>query len=214
MKLNKALLKKLINEVIREAEEMSAENPQANSTEDPKGDDSVMKHTRDVEKKQGETLMTFTLRGLKPGKRYKEIMAKMAYNAKQADLDVIHAEIEKNGKPVDTMDIGELNAMRPEDPDDQFDTTAAKSVTRKTSKEKPPIQGDPADWERLGNQDIAASQEKVRLKKAKIAAGTYDPNDTSLWTDKEWDAWEVQQRQKDPKSWAAFDAFLKAKQKA
>lgn len=213
MKLNKALLKKLINEVIREAEEMSAENPQANSTEEPRGDDSVMKHSRDVEKKHGDTMIKLTLKGLKPGKAYKKIMAKMAYDAKASDLEVIHAEIEKNGKPIDSMDIGELNATRPEDPDDKFDTTAAKSVTRKTSKEKPPIQGDPADWERLGQQDIAASQEKVRLKKSKIAAGTYDPNDTSLWTDKEWDAWEAQQRQKDPKSWAAFDAFLKAKQK-
>lgn len=211
MKLNKALLKKLINEVIREAEEMSAENPQANSTEDPKGDDKTMKHSMDVEKKDAENLIKFELRGIKPGKAYKKIMAQMAYVAKQNDLDVIHAEIEKNGKPIDSMDIGTLKGMEPED---TFDTTAAKSVTRKTSKEKPPIEGDPADWERLGQQDITASQEKVRLKKAKIAAGTYDPNDTSLWTDKEWDAWEAQQRQKDPKSWAQFDAFLKAKQKA
>ena len=36
---------------------------------------------------------------------------------------------------------------------------------------------------------------KVRKKAAAIAAGTYDPEDTSFWTDKEWDAWNAKQDQ-------------------
>jgi len=211
--MNKDQLKFLIKEVIREAEEMTAGDPEANSGEEPKGSPDSMKHSAAVDKKHGDTMMTFTLRGLKPGKRYKEILAKMAYDAKQADLDVIHAEINKGGKPIDSMDIGELKANQPDDENDKFDTSPTKSITRTTSKEKPPMQGSPEDWESMGGRDMDATRAKTKLKQSKIASGTYDPNDTSLWTDHEWDAWEAQQRQKDPKSWAAFDAFLKAKQK-
>lgn len=111
MKLDKRLLKKLIKEVIREAEGMAAGEDDTNQ-ELPKGDDETMKHSREAEKKAGETTVTLTVRGVKPGRAYKDFLAKIAYQAKMADLDAIHAEIERNGSPIETMDIGELRAAQ------------------------------------------------------------------------------------------------------
>jgi hypothetical protein len=114
MKLDKRLLKKLIKEVIREAEGMDAAAGEETPTSEPKGtSDDTMKHSRGQEKKEEDTMIQLTLRGLKPGKAYKKVMSQMAHDAKMADLEVIHAELKRAGKTVDSMDIGELERSKP-----------------------------------------------------------------------------------------------------
>jgi hypothetical protein len=99
-------------------------------------------------------------------------------------LKQIKAELEKDKKSIPAMYASMY--------DDEFDTTKTKSIGRKTSKEKPPIAGHntPENWRELGDIDMSRAKEKEKLKQAKIRAGQYDPNDTSLWTDEEWERWE------------------------
>ena len=171
-------LKKLIKEVIREVESEPAEK-------EPEAPDTGMHHATSFQKKQEDTVIKLTLRGLKPGKRYKDMMANMAWQAKKEDLDVIHAEIEKAGKPVVTMDAGEIQSKSKEEPEEEPSQLSPEERLARIQKgEKEP------EWKAATAKDLADARAKEKLKAAKIAAGTYDPNDTSLWTDKDWDAWE------------------------
>ena len=42
------------------------------------------------------------------------------------------------------------------------------------------------EWKAATGRDLEAERKKNKLRAAKIAAGTFDPEDTSLWLDKEW----------------------------
>jgi hypothetical protein len=181
--LSKHQLKKLIREVIREADEISAEPDEKEPSTKP---GEPLKHSAEFEKHQEENVIKLTLRGLKPGKAYKEMMAAMAWEAKKKDLEVIHAEIDKAGKPVVTMDSGELQSKAKEEPEEEEPGAESPEdrLARIRQGEREP------EWKAATQKDLEDARKKEKLKAAKIAAGTYDPNDTSLWTDKDWDAWD------------------------
>jgi hypothetical protein len=181
--LNRYQLKKLIKEVIREAEEMSAEPDEKEPTTKP---GEPLKHSTEFEKRQEDNVIKLTLRGLKPGKRYKEMMAAMAWEAKKQDLEVIHAEIDKAGKSVVSMDSGELQSKAKEEPEEE--PAGAESPEDRLAKIR---QGErEPEWKAATQADLEDARRKEKLKAAKIKAGTYDPNDTSLWTDDDWKKWE------------------------
>ena len=181
--LNKYQLKKLIKEVIREAEDVSAEPDE----KEPDAPDTGMHHATSFEKHQEANVIKLTLRGLKPGKRYKEMMAAMAWEAKKQDLEVIHAEIDRAGKPVVSMDSGELQSKAKEEPEEEEPAKISPEdrLAKIQQGEREP------EWKAATSKDLADARAKEKLKVAKIKAGTYDPNDTSLWTDKDWDAWDA-----------------------
>jgi hypothetical protein len=124
------------------------------------------------------------------------MMAAMAWEAKKQDLEVIHAEIDKAGKPVVSMDSGELKSMgahhAPEEEHGAEEDVPAyrKKAEYSAQRMAKMQQGErEPEWKAATERDLADARAKEKLKAAKIAAGTYDPNDTSLWTDREWDAW-------------------------
>jgi hypothetical protein len=221
-RMKKDLIKMLVKEVLQELEaspfsvreadtDQPSDSPMGEKEpQDPSPD--TMKHAIGAEKHQGDVEMILTLKGVKPGKAYKKAMAMLAHQAKMADLEVIHAEIERAGKPIETMDAEELkaNAPTPEEPVkkqgglpsvnmqnftdeeraewlDPNTSLERKKALYRLSKIAPGEKS--AEWKSATEKDVVDAREKERLKKAKIAAGTYDPSDTSLWTDKEWDAY-------------------------
>lgn len=223
--MKKDQLKILIKEVLQEIEGMvrevepSTPDPKDNPSDSPEGpvedpSPNAMKHSRERQQKSGEAEIKLTLRGLKPGKAYKKVMAALAHQAMMADLEVIHAEIESGGKTLDSMDITQLKQELPsekskpksnlpqinlqnleQDQQAQWNDPNLPADERKRlyrlSKIAP---GERAgEWEKATADDVQGARDKAKLKAAKIAAGTYDPQDTSLWTDKEWDAYNQDQ---------------------
>ena len=114
------------------------------------------------------------------------MMSKMAWEAKKKDLEVIHAEIEKGGTPVVTMDAGEIKSKTKEEPEEEEPSKMSPEdrLAKIQQGEREP------EWKAAEKKDLEDARQKAALKKAKIAAGTYDPNDTSLWTDEDWREWE------------------------
>ena len=206
MKLDKLQLKKLIKEVIREAEGMMAVRKEADEPSDspeggkegplPAGDDDAMKHSREAEKHAGETTVKLTVRGVKPGRAYKDFLAKVAYDAKMADLEAIHAEISKGGTTIDSMDIGDLKRaqqqapaakatggkpqidltnLSPEEQAQWNDPNTPKDELKRLyrlSKIKPGEKED--EWKALTAKDMEAERAKAQRRKAMLAAGTLE----------------------------------------
>ena len=215
--MNKHLLKKLIKEVIREAEEMASSDPKSNSGSESKPNDDTsgtMKQTLQHEKEYGTTI-TLGVKGLSKGNIHilRDFIKQAAWDAKKADLEVISAEVNKDGKEVATMDISDLKVTKPtfSEKDPAQAAAAAQKPTKPMSRMSPEerlaqiLPGErEAEWKAATEKDMADTREKERRKKAKIAAGTYDPEDTSLWTDKEWDAYN--QTADDKEKQAKLDA--------
>jgi hypothetical protein len=196
--MNKYQLKKLIREVIREADEMSAK---PDDEKEPEAPDTGMHHSTAFQKKQEDNVIKLTLRGLKPGKAYKEMMAGMAWEAKKKDLEVIHAEIEKAGKPVVSMDSGELKSMGAhhapeEEHGEEEDVPAYRKKAEYSAQRMAKMQQGEREpeWKAATEKDLETARAKARLRSAQEKAGTLKldpatglPADTSLWTDREWD---------------------------
>ena len=70
--------------------------------------------------------------------------------------------------------------------DDQKTKPARRRELVRLSKIKPGEKEE--DWKAATAQDDRNRLEKERLKKAAKASGTYNPKDSKLWTDKQWDA--------------------------
>lgn len=216
--MNKIQLKKLIKEVLREVES-EVEDPKTN-TGSGKPEDTTMKHSIGHEKEYGQmrdTFLKLKLGGINKNNSHiiRDFIAQAAHAAKMADLEVIHAELEKNGKIGLELDGAEIKKSEAEI-NAELDAIAAgmggEDVETSTGQKMPPPEvwkkmspeardkyikkgSHAAEWEKATEKDMKDTREKTRLKAAKIEAGTYDPEDTSLWTDKEWDAWNAKQDQ-------------------
>lgn len=207
--MNKRLLKQLIKEVIKEAEQAApADSTMANTMAAKNAEqDTTLR----------DTIIKLRIRGMKSGApTWKEFLGNVAYDAKMKDLEIIHAELEKSGKRVATMNAGELNAKSKDAEEDHFNTSKTKAVTSMKSKVKPPINpnvGGSEEWEKAADRDMQAGKPKLAIKRNQMKAGTYDPEETDLWSDAEWKDWEANDREKDPKSWAAFDQWMKIHQR-
>jgi hypothetical protein len=192
--MNKYQLKRLVKEVIHEVEKIMTEQSATTDVDDKEekeftGSDIAMQQAKQLGKEK--TVIQLVLRGLKPGKKLKKMLADMAWEAKKADLEVIHAEIEKEGKPVVTMDSPEIEHRfrtkeeEPEEPESPEERLAKIKTGEKA-----------AEWQALTAADLASERKKVakqreleKLGQLKKDPTTGLPLDTSLWTDKQWDAW-------------------------
>ena len=182
-------LKKLIREVIHEIDGMSAGKP----TKEPEIDDDGTKFATKFEKERRGTVVKLKVNGLKDS-QIKKILGKLSWQAKKNDLDVIHAEIERDGRKVASMDASELQAKaKEEEPSDETPSgeTPEDRLAKIQQGEKEP------EWKAATEKDLVTAREKAKLRAAKLAAGTLKldpetgfPADTSLWTDEEWKAWE------------------------
>jgi len=159
--IKKDILKRLIKEVIREVDAMAAEKPTAT---EPKGtSDDTMKHSVAADKRRGDLLVKLSLKGLKSGPALKKFLAKLAYDAKMADLEAIHAEIEKSqtGQRVASMDITDLQQAAKGSEEDKWDT----SPYRRPRPEVVPGSGE-AEWKAMTARDVAAARAKAKERKA------------------------------------------------
>lgn len=158
MNIKKSLLKKLIKEVIKEVDATLSEpsQPQVGASDD------TMKHSIEAEKHKGDLMVKLSLRGVKSGPALKKFLGRLAHDAKMADLQAIHAEIEKaGGKKIASMDISDLEANRPEDEEDKWDISPYK-------KKAPPIEpgSGEAEWKAMTARDMAAARAKAKARKA------------------------------------------------
>ena len=119
--MNKQLLKKLIKEVIREANDTPSASVRTPIVEPPKkGEPPLDSPTPNLDKALQMALskpvkdevISLRIRGIKAGApTLGEFIKDLMYNAKQDDLSLIRAEIkQKGGMPV-TMDISALNKL-------------------------------------------------------------------------------------------------------
>ena len=195
--MNKFQLKKLIKEVIREVES-DVEDPKANS-----GDESSLKTkpgpglgkaSASHEKEYGvlsDTILKLKLGGINKNNSHivKDFIAQAAHAAKMADLEVIHAELEKAGKIGLTVDepeikkseeeIGaELDAMNAGD-EPAIDPNT-KMPSREDWKKMSPEQRDKyikansgeEEWDAATERDVEKTREKAKQRKAALKAGT------------------------------------------
>ncbi len=207
-------LKLLIKEVLREIES-EVEDPKTNSGIDADAEDSIPPH--ELRKKQFGTsapVLSLSLSGINKNntQTLKDFIGIVAHEAGKLQLSIIHAELEKAGKVGLELDGSEIKKSEAEI-NAELDAIAANDQpeldpntgmpTRASWKKMSPEQRDKyvkkgshaAEWEKATQQDVEDTRKKTALKAAKIKAGTYDPEDTSLWTDKEWDAWNAKQDQ-------------------
>lgn len=197
MNISIKTLKRLIQEVIRESEEPGTED-----TSD------FSKNSSAAKKKADEIEVKLTVSGVKPGGAVKKFLAKLAAGAIQQDYKVLRADMEKSGVKVATLSpddlvsiskqAGKPNIQSPEKPlDNPEDDKKTEMPSRAQWKTMSPEQRDKyvqansheQEWKDATEKDMEDTRKKTKAKAAAIAAGTYDPEDTSLWTDKEWDAW-------------------------
>lgn len=199
----KSELKALIHEVLRE---MSAtEDPKDNQS--PESEVDFTKNTTAAQKHGDEMEVKLSVRGVKAGGALKKFLAQLSANAIASDWAVLRAEMEKSGIKVASMSEDDLtkvatHAGKPELAPKQAETEKdIKNISPTTWKKMSPEERDKyikqgshsAEWQAATDKDMEDTRAKAKLKAAKIAAGTYDPEDTSLWTDKEWDAWNAGQ---------------------
>lgn len=220
-KIPKHLLKRLINEVLTELEDMGVE-PEL------KGTSHTTKNFNAANRHKDDTIITMVSRGVKPNKGFKKAMAAMAYAAKLADLDIIHGEVARDGNKLAFMDAGDLkDAAKQFGSDDKaFKPTGEKGKINmaRLSPEQRLAMIEPGEkeneWNQATEKDLANAREKLKLKRAKIEAGTYDKNDTTLWSDREWDAYNIliskegapaDSRKWNESQWASFDSHVKSK---
>jgi hypothetical protein len=197
--MKKYQLKQLIQEVLREVESEDSKNNHSSESD-------FTKNVSGVQKKSDEVEIKMTVRGVKPGGAYKKFLAKLATDAVAADWAVLKADMEKSGIKVASMNEDDLtdiavHAGKPElspKPAEEIETDIT-SVNPTTWKGMSPEKRDKyikagshaEEWEKATAQDVEDTRKKTALKASKIKAGTYDPEDTSLWTDKEWDEWNT-----------------------
>jgi len=205
-------LKKLIQEVIREVEtETGSNDPKTNS------DPLTLPNVKSAEKKGEELVLKMTLRGVKPGAAYKKIMTKLTKDALAADLQVIRTEIEKAGSKVGSLSPEEIRSQEKSQGKSDSSSTPSpdeplkmpsREQWRKMSPEERDMYITPGekelDWKGATDKDTEDAQKKAKLRTSQLKSGTLEfdptdpdkenprPKDTSLWTDKEWEAWGKQ----------------------
>lgn len=112
MNINKAQLKKLIEAVIREAEDLAkpadpeADKPEASPEDLKDPSPEVMKYSRELEQKlkamKGTKIELYVKHGVKKGKaEFRNLLRKMAQDARQKDFEVIMGQVKKGDTVVD-----------------------------------------------------------------------------------------------------------------
>lgn len=108
MNINKAQLKKLIEAVIREAEDLAKPpTPEPEETPlPPDPDPEVIKYSRELEQKlkamKGTKIELYVKHGVRKGKQeFRALLRKMAQDARQKDFEVIMGQVKKGDKVVD-----------------------------------------------------------------------------------------------------------------
>jgi len=211
--MNKYQLKKLIKEVIQEVEK-DIEEP-SKSTEK---DDEFGKHSREHEKQYGalgDVTVTLKLGGLKKNSSHivKDFIAQAAWAAKMKDLEIINAEIEKNGQSVLSIDEPELKGMSQQEKDSAIDkeledrpdissVPPGEMPSREQWKKMSSEERDrfikkgshEAEWKAATEKDVQTARDNAKRRAEKLKAGTLEtdpatglPLDNTLWTDKEWE---------------------------
>jgi len=209
--MNVHQLKKLIREVIQEVEtdvESDIEDPKDNSGE------SEPISPADLRKKQfgtKGTVLSLSLGGMNKNnsKTLRDFIGMIAYEAGKRQLDIIHAELEKDGKIGMEMDTREIDKVEPKTnvppaktgplpkgwkrtPPDAA-TWNAMSPEERSSFLVPNSHEE--DWKAATDADVA----KAKSKPSKITKDTpmYNfgregklPKDNELWTDNDWKTWE------------------------
>lgn len=136
MNINKAQIKKLIEAVIREAENMAKattisepEKPEASPEmlKDPSPD--TMRYSRELEQKlkamKGTKIELYVKHGVKKGKQeFRQLLQKMAQDAKQKDFEVIMGQVKKGDTVIDIAASKSLLPSAPGDVDPE-DASAA-----------------------------------------------------------------------------------------
>ena len=202
MKLNKFLLKKLIKEVIKEANDITnppSTEPSSASSSTGASVGSGGEKTIDFMKKQADGTIKLVVKGLgvKSYTQYKELVAKMAREAMNADLEIIRAEVEKSGKKKETMDPSELNIRgvggpRTFDLTDQEKAVLAKpeyqdeasqerlmKIFRLTKDKKIPIENfDEDELAAWYNPKTSTEDRQILIKTSRIIKG----QDKAAWT--------------------------------
>jgi len=202
--MNKTSLKKLIAEVLHEMET---------------GEDNILPNSSAFDRqKKKETILKFTIGGgLNPARsnsnQIRKLISRMAWLAKKSDLDLIHAEIEKDGKTITDIEPeplkktddeinAELDAMAAGD--GAGEVKPGEMPSREQWAKMSPEARDKyvqkgsheAEWDAATQKDIEDTREKTRKRSALEKSGRLEldpqtglPSDNTLWTDKEWDQW-------------------------
>lgn len=197
--MNKFQLKRLIQEVLREVES-EVEDPKTNTgSGKPEVDSDEAIPPHEIRKKRFGTsspVLSLSLGGINKNNSstLEDFIGMIAHAAGKLQLQVIHAELEKDGK------IGlELDASEIKKSDAEINAELDRIAAQRGDEDMTPAErlaaikpGErSAEWQAATEKDAEDNRKKTALKAAKIKAGTYDPNDTSLWTDKEWDAYDT-----------------------
>ncbi len=187
--MNSTQLKRLIKEVIREVES---------------GDEPLPAYAAH-QKQYGKTdpILSLTLGGMNKKNSHivKDFISQMAYEAKKKDLELIHAELESQGKIGLELDKGEIQKSA-EEINAELDAIAAQSGEEKLSPEERLAQiksGEKAgEWQTATEKDAETQKINARKRAAAEKAGTLQldpetglPVDTDLWTDKDWELWDT-----------------------
>jgi len=191
--MNKYQLKKLIREVLREVEGTSAgtvEEPEAPLKTSPgAGLQSLEKH----KKEYGDVVLKLSLGGINKNNKHivQDFIEQAAYVAAQQDLEVIHAELEKQGKIGMSVDEPEIELQRPKMSGEDIDALLAKMEKEPSAGEMPsktqwkrmsPEERDKyikagsheAEWQAATQRDVEKGREKARLRAAQEKAGTLE----------------------------------------
>jgi hypothetical protein len=112
--------------------------------------------------------------------RYKRYLQQKDYEKRQEFLKQIHNDLENKEEWPQSEIEQELDAMASIYNDKQGDTPEERLANIK--------QGEKADeWNRMSKQELDYYKERDRRKRALIATGKLDSNDTEYWTEEDWD---------------------------
>ena len=189
--MNKHQLKKLIREVLLEVEGTPTENePEVPLKTSPgPGLPSLEKH----KKEYGGVVLTLNLGGINKNNKHivQDFIKQAAYVAAQNDLDVINAELEKQGK-IGTSEP-DISIKNPKLSGPEIDAFLAKMEkgtelepgempSREQWSKMSPEERAPfvkagsreAEWKAATEKDVANAREKARLRKSQERAGTLE----------------------------------------
>jgi len=204
--MNPKQLKRLIKEVIREVEAGDE------STSEQGGKERNFTHPLAIKYGSDSPILSFTLGGSNKNntQKLKDFIGLVAYEAGKRQLELIHAELEKDGKLGIDMDSGEIKKSA-EEINQELDFIAAQMEKEKKLKganmssderlaqiktgEKEP------EWKAATDKDMETQRINARKRAAMEKAGTLKldptnglPVDTDLWTDKDWELWDTGQK--------------------
>ncbi len=213
--MKKYQLKQLIQEVLREVEAEAGESQVTDPKTNSDSDESIPPH--ELRKKKfgnNDPVLSLSLGGVNKNnsQTLKDFIGLIAHEAGKRQLEIIHAELEKDGKIGIDMDGSDIKRSE-------------KTGGEKGQSNKPLPKGwrrmppSPEDWNRMSpeerdsflvpgshsdewQQATDKDMQKAKSKKssdtnAKADMGVYNfgregifPKNINLWTDRDWNNWE------------------------